>query len=67
MKMMDIALWYSEKIQDFVNEGVKKAATMAKNAKNWKIKYEKKCAEFKELKEINDLEEEEKYNQEMEK
>ena len=28
---------------------------------------EKKCAEFKELKEINDLEEEEKYNQEMEK
>ena len=67
MKMMDISLWYAEKIQDMVNEAVKSSVKMAKNAKNWKLKFEKKCQEFKELEEKKDEEEEEKYNRESEK
>ena len=65
--MLDIGLWYAEKIQELYNDSVKECVKITGNAKKWKAKHDRKDKELTQLKEKNEIEDEERYNYESDK
>ena len=66
-RMLDIGLWYAEKIQELYNDSMKECVKITGNAKKWKAKHDRKDKELTQLKEKNEIEDEERYNYESDK